>query len=346
MGLLCCCVAFAMSAGVHAADTMVVASETHTGTFEGYRQNRFLFRTESGTLLQEVRGRVSELKLGQPCKVTFARTGRKKREPAHLKTYAHMKFTFEDGGREKVVPAFNIREITVQRDESGGAAKPDDGAKPGGAPDKPGVFTTYDVRPLASRSDLTGPQSAALKRYETAKSRYDAFLKESTRLVTEMDRAKGAQREKLLNELRTRKNQEQPIKKELDGATAALLSAFPWLKTGQAPPEQAAAATGGLFALVLVELPDDAAADELVKVLKNLGLRRELASGDAPPVTLPGTAFGGFVGDKSREAAHDKIDKAVSGTMRAHSLRGRYFVLVSPDVNWSSGGVALKPNDP
>ena len=66
-----------------------------------------------------------------------------------------------------------------------------------------------------------------------------SFRSESSAMVAKMDRAKGAQREGMLNALRSRKNAEQPIKSEFYASRAALLKTFPpEMLAGGGPEEQ------------------------------------------------------------------------------------------------------------
>ena len=95
-----------------------------------------------------------------------------------------------------------------------------------------GVLPLYDVSGLEGRADLTDAQNAALERYKAAKAKYSGYVSESSRIVAEMDRSRGQHRERLMDELRLRKQDEQPVKNEYRAATSALMSQFPGLAAG------------------------------------------------------------------------------------------------------------------
>jgi len=90
-----------------------------------------------------------------------------------------------------------------------------------------------DLKKLTEWMNENNPtplQVKAYNRYKTAKVAYDAFLTKSTEMVKALDKATGQARENLLNKLRLRKNEEQPITIEMKKSQAELLAAFPEIK--------------------------------------------------------------------------------------------------------------------
>ena len=74
---------------------------------------------------------------------------------------------------------------------------------------------------------MTDAQRATLTTYKQVRRQYDAFLSISSALVNRLENSTGPTRDKILVELRTRKNQEQPIRVQMSSAHRALLAAFP-----------------------------------------------------------------------------------------------------------------------
>ena len=208
------------------SDVMVVKNVTHEGTFEGFEKNIFRFQTAEGEFLKEKRGKVSRLELAEPCKVTLLRTGKKESEPGLFKKYERLKFIFDENGKDKAEFANSIKKITVLRDP-----EPAVNGRGGGGGN--GSVEFIDVGPLEEREGLSAAQSAALQQYKAASAKYRAFVDTSTALVGQMDGAAGGERDRLLNQLRLRKNEEQPLKSAFNTATAQLLAKFPELVADQ-----------------------------------------------------------------------------------------------------------------
>ncbi|MFO7871708.1 MAG: hypothetical protein R6V03_09800 [Kiritimatiellia bacterium] len=203
-------------------DTIQIGSEKHTGTFYRYKNGRFVFRTDSGTTLKEKDTKITSLRLEEPREVSFVRAGRKKAETGNLLGYVGFKFVVErEGTKQRLFPMhLESMEVKIPRGGQEGGTK------------GTGPIPPVDVGPLEDRSDLTAAETAALNRYKQARSQYDSFLEESTQLVRQMDAASGRTREELMNKLRLRKGEEQPLKRTLEAAQAALFKHFPRLRDG------------------------------------------------------------------------------------------------------------------
>ncbi|TFH17805.1 MAG: hypothetical protein E4H02_01845 [Lentisphaerales bacterium] len=222
---LCSIVGVMVACASHASDEMVVRNKTHRGTFEGYEKNSFMFFDSSNDMIKAAKGAVKKLTLNPPCKVQLLRSMKKEPDGYVLKGYSSMKFTVEDSNGETTIFANNVKSITTERPNALLVAAV--GADAAGGNKVP---ARIDTEPLEARPDLTDGQTRALSGYMDARERYDAFVSESSRMVAEMDRMRGARRTELLAELRDRKNQEQPIKNAVVAATADLKSAFPELQ--------------------------------------------------------------------------------------------------------------------
>ena len=213
-------IAVAIMAGAACGDTLETKKGTRKGVFEGYRDSQFSFRTDKGQLINEARVNVKKLECDKVCQVILA-VERKPPASALFKKYEKLKFTFEENGRKRTVFSRTVESITVTRATEGQGR----GARGGGA------LPMFDVSRLEKAVDITPAQKAAVARYKAAKERYGAFLAESSTMVARMDQARGRQREELLNQLRMRKQDEQPIKNEYSAASSALLQAFPDLES-------------------------------------------------------------------------------------------------------------------
>ncbi len=333
----CLVIAFGLSAHVCAADVMVARGKRHSGTFRGYSKNMFQFRTTEDKTVHESRVRVTQLTLDRPLAVDVLRKGKNRHQRMELKKYQAMKFTFLERGRAKRIAAHDITEILVQQDSGPMGGQPV-------ATDTSNTPTLYDVEPIKSRTDLTAQQSQALTRYEAAKNQYEQFRRESSRLVSQMDRSTRANRAALLAQLRVRKEEEQPIKNKLRQATAALLSSFPELASPNGQTVTVTKrATRGVFVMVILSFPSDTDVDArlLVQQLKAMGLHNDLVTGDEEPVNLPEKTFAGFVQAKNQQSARNAIHGKLTQTLTELLLPCRFAVLVSSGLQWGSGEVSV-----
>jgi len=215
------CTVVVLSPLASRGDTIVIGTKTHTGTFEVYEKGRFIFRTAEGKLLKQNRTSVRRLTLDTLKAVRLVRSGKKQSEEATLVGYDKTKFTIKQAGRKQTLFGARVERILVMQ-----APKP---------------LRVVAKRPriavevLEDMESLSPEQAAALDRYKAARRRHDDFLEESSRLVSEMDGTTGKKREQLLDILRRRKNDEQPILRELEQAEAALLAVFPKPAAPQPP---------------------------------------------------------------------------------------------------------------
>ncbi len=209
-------------------DQLIMNSITKDGSLQGFEKGKFRFYTAKSKLINEQASRVTRIELSSPKKATYQTSSSKKDETAMLKGYDKEKFTFlGKGGEEITVPLSKMikMEIALESETEGG--------KTSGSGDE------YPI-PAVDLASFTGnfspEQQAAMDRFKAAKQAFDDFMSESAAMVNEMNQASGAGREALISQLRKRKIEEQPLRKDLVAAYSALLEAFP------RKPEEAAKA--------------------------------------------------------------------------------------------------------
>ena len=205
------------------ADQLVLTGQVKEGTFQKYENGRFEFVTAQGRFVKERADRVTKLVLSSPMKVAYLTTDSKREETAELKGYDKKAFTFARKNLDLVVALSKIR--TIGRADEGESS--DAGSRY--------PIPEFDTDSL-SGGDLSPAQQSSLESFKAAKKTFDAFVAESSALVAEMDKTTGVRRENLLNQLRQRKNDEQPLKKALINAYNALADAFP--QSSDDPPAQ------------------------------------------------------------------------------------------------------------
>ena len=199
-------------------DVMIVRTREYEGKFEGFKDGSFLFRTGDGLLMEQPRAPVKRLSLDTPRKVELLLAAKSDPESVKLVGYAHAKFTVAEKGKERTIFGMHVESIVLHQPALGLRSV---------NTDKPRELPPIDIAALEKRGDLTAQQLAALGRYKSARAKYTAFVKQSSLMVQSMDGENGQRREMMLNRLRLRKNDEQPIKLELKNAEAALVALFP-----------------------------------------------------------------------------------------------------------------------
>lgn len=206
-----------LGGGAARADVIEAGGRAHQGTFEGLAGNRIRFRASDGTLLTLERTQMRAMTIDPPREVRLIRHGASEPVTVTLTGYGGGSFEFEQAGASRTVLAMRVESIEPRPAPGPGEAG---SGRPDGVP-------PLDVTPLEARRDLTAAQTAALNRYRAARRAFDAFAAESSEMVSAMNGLTGARREKALDALRLRKNEEQPLKRELERSTAALRAAVP-----------------------------------------------------------------------------------------------------------------------
>lgn len=216
--VLICLITIACVAGAF-ADQLIMNKIVKEGALQGFDKGKFRFLTEKGKFLKEQASRVSTIVLKSPKKATFLGSSSKKPEQAVLKGFDKQKFTFEKEGKELVIPLSKIKKLDVMQEteSKSGSGNGDDGGYP---------IPPVNLEAFAG-DNLTDAQQKALDKFKDTKKVFDDFLNVSVGMVREMDQAKGEKREQLLNQLRKRKLEEQPLRKSLVSAYDALVDAFP-----------------------------------------------------------------------------------------------------------------------
>jgi hypothetical protein len=224
----------ALAAGVGAGDTIVVGTQTHSGTLQSYEKNAFRFRTQAGEWLTQDRMAVRRITVDAPRKAMLDCAGRKAPEAVAFLGYENKKFLVSANGKREEVAGLKVRRLSIEDDmrQMGGASS-----------ETPRARERIDLSGVEGRAGLSAVQTALIERYRAAWSDYERFLDESTAMAGRLDTLTGAQRATLLNELRARKNREQPLTQVLAAAETAVRAAFPELTAGGSGPSVPSAAS-------------------------------------------------------------------------------------------------------
>jgi hypothetical protein len=225
-------------------DTLKGRSGTQTVTFEQFDGQNFHVRDQkSGNKQSLPRLNVYELSLEQPRMADVVMAGKPKPEQLLLKGYANGRFVFSIGGKDQNIVGMDVRSI---RPLPVSSSAPAAAAAPGGSQGVPmQQIPDRDIQTLLGRPGLTPDQKRILEEYKAAKAEYNKFQSESSALVSAMDTLTGNQRQQALNQLRLRKEQEQPVRRRMETSQQAVLAAFPELLTGS-PATTAAPGTSGM----------------------------------------------------------------------------------------------------
>jgi hypothetical protein len=218
----------ALVAAARGADVLVVGDAKYEGLFLGLEDGNFLFRTKDGQSLSEPQAKVTSITLEKPRQAALTRGDRSQSEEAEVLRYSKPQLFFQQNGRKDSLFASRIKALTIE-------GLPDEPGAAGGAAQEV-EDVSIDLAALESQPALSEAQKDALARYKAAKEQFDAFIRENGALVQAMNAADGGKRQELLTALRLRKNQEQPLRRELNKALNALRAAFP-----EALPENGAA---------------------------------------------------------------------------------------------------------
>ncbi|GEM_PF-1981961 len=209
-----------LAATVATADTLVTRTQTYDGTFMRYEKNMFHFNRADGTAVVEPRMTVEALTLTPPREGVLEQGSRTL--DVKLLGYKQAKFSIikdGPGAQEETVYGMQVQRLVAREEPSAAAA--------GGLPEPPKPQPMLDVTHLSARLDLTPAQMAAVKLYLAQRAPYDAFVRESTKMVAAMDQAKGKGRGEMLDALRARKVQETALRQALTRAENGLRAAFP-----------------------------------------------------------------------------------------------------------------------
>lgn len=213
------------------ADTLVVHAKELQGGFSGYEDGKFVFVAAGKGLTREPRSSVQKLILEKPVDATLVQGN--KSQGVRLLGYEQSRFIVEIDGARSEITGILVKSISVQGAPAaeGGSGDADGGTQPRRQLDLSGV----------DEATLTPGQAGALARYKAAWKRYSEFLARSSKMVAEMDKSRGAQREEKLDTLRERKNEEQPLLTELSAAEKVLRASFPGGAMPKANPAAPAA---------------------------------------------------------------------------------------------------------
>jgi len=207
-----------MLASAALGDQLVLTGQVKEGTFQGVENARFQFVTAKGRFMKEQLGRVTKMVLAKPVKVSYVTSDGKEEKDVELKGFEKRTFTFsKKGGEDVAVPQLKMKSISLIFEGDGAEGDAGGGRYP---------IPAVDLNSLAG-ADITPEQQTVIDEFTNAKKAFDEFAADSAALVAEMDKATGPKREEFLNQLRQRKNDEQPLRKALLAAYNALADAFP-----------------------------------------------------------------------------------------------------------------------
>lgn len=209
------------------ADILKTGTREEIGTFEGFKNGKFLFKGDDGKVAEKPRHAVRYLTMMGPREAVILRTTAKKPDKVLLIGYMGGKFNIRKDGKDSIISGPHVKQITIEPVPEGTEATGTGGGT--------GVIEPINLNGIEGRAGLTEEQSAKLERYKKARQKYDSFLADSSAMVARMDSAKGSARTGMINTLKSRKFQEQPLKRELESATAAMFKSFPELLTGEMP---------------------------------------------------------------------------------------------------------------
>jgi len=203
------------------ADEIMVGATTQNGILEGYDGRHFQFyERETGKVLTISRTSVKQLKLDPPRKGEVLAIGKSEPRKVVVHGYAKGKFLFAEDKKPLAIMGMNVKRLSLASvSRFTGSSEPMQEAVQ--------TIADADIQVLQARTDLTAGQQATLESYTDAKARYQTFVAESSALVSKMDTLTGADRIAALQDLRLRKEAEQPLRRELAVRQRELISAFP-----------------------------------------------------------------------------------------------------------------------
>ena len=92
-----------------------------------------------------------------------------------------------------------------------------------------------------------------------------------------------------------------------------------------------------MFASISLSFDDPAPVNReaLESEMKGLGLSRGLTATEGQPVILPEFCFRGTFLSENRKEIHRQLYRGLNAALKKLGLHGRFFILVSPDVDWT-----------
>lgn len=205
-------------------DVITVGIHDYNGTFVGLENGRIAFQIKDGKKedVEELASKVVSISMKEPQEAVLIKTSKTKSETVMVLGFEKPWLTFESKGRKSKIFISQIKSLSVNGvGLSGGSV--------GSVEFKPDP--RINIKELEKRQDLSEEQKSAIDNYKNGKVQYDSFIESNGKLVQELDMAVGDRRSWILNELRSRKNQEAPIKQAYVIARNNLYKEFPELNT-------------------------------------------------------------------------------------------------------------------
>jgi hypothetical protein len=212
---------FVMVATPTWADVLVIGSSKKKATIEGYDGRNILYYDfDSHKNEQASRMSVKAFALDNPRKAEIVLMGKPKPQKMLMHGYRDGKFVFADGEKRVEIHAMKVDKITLEKAQM--FAK-----QPQAAPEPVQKLSDADIQKALSRPDITPEQKALLKEHQANAKEYHQFVAESGKLVSQMDSLTGANRIAALEQLRHRKEAEQPLKNKMIASQNAVLQKMP-----------------------------------------------------------------------------------------------------------------------
>jgi hypothetical protein len=217
---------------------VILGGQNKEGTFSGFDNGRILFRPDKGKFMKEQPSRVSKLVLANPTKASYTTTDGKTEEDVTFKGYEKGKFLFVKDGKDVAVMAIKMKTLDPVFKTGGGGGQ--------GGGEYPIPFVD-----ISNFGNVTPEQQAVIDRYTAAKKVFDEFVAVSITMNQEKDRLTGAKRVAMEDDLRRRKEAEQPVKRVLVDSYKALVNTFSEQEDEAAKPvaKPPSKAVGGLRSL-------------------------------------------------------------------------------------------------
>ena len=210
-----------ITATVSLGDQLTMGKIVKDGALQGFEKNKFRFFTSKGKFVNEQASRVTDIKLEKPKKCTYLTSTAKKEERGILKSFTKDKFTITPEGKnakDVIIPVSKMKKLEISLDSG------TSGSAGGGSGN---AYPIPNVDLKAFTGEFTPEQQKVMDAFVAAKKAFDDFATASSAVVDEMNTSTGAHREELINQLRKRKIDEQPLRKDLVAAYNALAEAFP-----------------------------------------------------------------------------------------------------------------------
>ena len=215
--LLCLLAFMVISEQFSNADVLVSGVKRYEGSFVELSNNTLKFEAKDGTTIKKSISSVKSLEITKPLKVDFKERSKKEIRNAELLGYRMFKFNFKIKGRKQSITGRSVKTITKSWSSSGTGMQASSEAP---VPIAPLKFSNLEG------AELSAEQEQTLAAYKIARADYDNFIRTNSKMMQQANATQGVERNKLLNDLRARRDKEQPIVQKLEKASNEAVAAF------------------------------------------------------------------------------------------------------------------------